>query len=76
MAKTKESKTAKATKEQDIKSFRELGVDELKKQLLVFSKDQFKLRMQKGAGQLTKPHLVKQVRRSIAKIKTVLTEKK
>jgi large subunit ribosomal protein L29 len=69
-------KTSKVVPEHDTKNFRQLSVDELKKKLLVFSKDQFKLRMQKGAGQLTKPHLVKQVRRSIAKIKTVLTEKK
>jgi large subunit ribosomal protein L29 len=69
-------KVSKVVPEHNTESFRQLSVDELKKKLLVFSKDQFKLRMQKGAGQLIKPHLVKQIRRSIAKIKTVLTEKK
>ena len=56
-------------------SFRQLTMDELREQLLVFSKDQFKLRMQKGAGETIKPHLVKRVRRSIARIKTELTAK-
>jgi large subunit ribosomal protein L29 len=31
--------------------------------------------MQQATGQLAKPHLVKQVRRNIARIKTVLNEK-
>jgi large subunit ribosomal protein L16 len=37
--------------------------------------EQFNLRMQQATGQLAKPHLVKQVRRNIARIKTVLNEK-
>ena len=37
--------------------------------------EQFKLRMQAATGQLQQTHQLKQVRRSIAQIKTVLTEK-
>jgi large subunit ribosomal protein L29 len=38
-------------------------------------KEQFNLRMQKATGQLTKNHLMRQVRRNVARIETVLTQK-
>ncbi|MEH6625064.1 MAG: 50S ribosomal protein L29 [Motiliproteus sp.] len=54
---------------------REKSVDELNQELLDLFKDQFNLRMQKSSGQLTQSHLLGQVRRDIARIKTVLNEK-
>ncbi len=54
---------------------REKDVDGLKAELLDLLKEQFKLRMQKGSGQLSQPHRMKQVRRDIARVKTVLVEK-
>ena len=48
---------------------------ELKAELLENLKEQFKLRMQKAAGQLSRPSEVKRVRRQIARIKTVLAQK-
>jgi len=54
---------------------REKSVDELNKELIALLEEQFKLRMQKGTGQLARPHQMKNVRRSIARVKTVLTEK-
>jgi large subunit ribosomal protein L29 len=54
---------------------REKTVDELKVQLQELSKDQFNQRMQLGAGQLAQVHLVGEVRRNIARIKTIITEK-
>ena len=51
------------------------SVDELKQELLELRKEQFNLRMQKGMGEAPKPHLHKRVRRDIARIKTILTEK-
>lgn len=48
--------------------------DELMASLLELSREQFNLRMQKGTGQLAKSSQVKQVRRDIARINTVLTE--
>jgi len=54
---------------------REKSVEELNAQLLELLHDQFKLRMQKATGQLTQNHLLKQVRRDVARVKTVLTEK-
>lgn len=49
--------------------------EELKAELLGLLKEQFNLRMQKGSGQLSRPHQMKQVRRDIARIKTVMVEK-
>lgn len=36
--------------------------------------EQFKLRMQKATGQLTKTHLTRNVRRNIARVKTLLSQ--
>ena len=48
--------------------------DELMTNLLELTREQFNLRMQKGTGQLVRSSQVKQVRRDIARINTVLTE--
>ncbi|WIY51506.1 50S ribosomal protein L29 [Devosia sp. YIM 151766] len=49
--------------------------DELKDQLVDLKKEQFNLRFQRATQQLEKPARVKEVRRDIARIKTILTEK-
>jgi large subunit ribosomal protein L29 len=54
---------------------RQKSVDELNTQLLELLREQFKLRMQKSTGQLTQTHQIQQVRRDIARVKTLLTEK-
>ena len=54
---------------------REKNVDELNKELIALLEEQFKLRMQKGTGQLARPHQMKDVRRNIARVKTILREK-
>ncbi|MBN3564609.1 50S ribosomal protein L29 [Aliamphritea spongicola] len=54
---------------------REQSVEELQQTLLGLLKDQFNLRMQKATGQLTQNHMLGQVRRDIARAKTVLNEK-
>jgi len=48
--------------------------DELATALIELSREQFNLRMQKGSGQLAKSSQVKQIRRDIARINTVLSE--
>lgn len=48
--------------------------DELKALLLDLSKESFNLRMQKATRQLTKSHQIKNVRRDMARIHTLLTE--
>ena len=46
--------------------------DELKSQLVDLKKEQFNLRFQRATQQLEKPSRVKEVRRDIARIKTIL----
>ncbi len=45
--------------------------DQLNDQLAQLKKEQFNLRFQAATGQLEKPHRVHEVRRSIARIKTL-----
>jgi len=54
---------------------RDKSVEDLNNQLVELLREQFNLSMQKGTGQLAKPHLISEVRRNIARVKTVLTEK-
>lgn len=51
------------------------SVDELKVELMALLKQQFNLRLRKTTGQLNQSHLLRQVRRDIARIKTVMTQK-
>ncbi|MDD4915042.1 MAG: 50S ribosomal protein L29 [Methylococcales bacterium] len=48
--------------------------DELVTSLFELTREQFNLRMQKGTGQLAKSSQIRQVRRDIARINTVLSE--
>ena len=54
---------------------RQKSAGELKEQLLDLLREQFNLRMQRASGQLSKPHLLRLVRRNIATVKTVINEK-
>jgi len=47
---------------------------ELSEELLSLRKEQFNLRMQQASGQLARPHEHKRVRRSIARVKTIINE--
>lgn len=58
------------------KDLREKDEAGLKEELLNIRKEQFNLRMQQGAGEMSKPHLFKNARRDIARVKTILAEKK
>jgi large subunit ribosomal protein L29 len=49
--------------------------EELVKELEELSKELFNLRMQKGVGQIAKPHAFRIARRKIARIKTILNER-
>jgi large subunit ribosomal protein L29 len=55
---------------------REKNQAELTNALHDLLKEQFNLRMQRGTGQFSRPHLMKDVRRNIARIKTVMSEKR
>lgn len=56
------------------RELRTKSTEVLHEQLEGLLREQFNLRMQRGAGQLTRPSLMRAVRREIARIKTVLTE--
>jgi large subunit ribosomal protein L29 len=49
---------------------------ELRAALHDLHKEQFNLRMQRGTGQFSRPHLMKDVRRNIARVKTVINQKR
>ena len=51
------------------------SADELNDQLLALKKEQFNLRFQRASGQLENTARVGQVRRDIARIKTILGER-
>jgi len=55
---------------------RDKSADELQKELLRLRKEQFQLRMQKASGQLGQTHLLTEARKDIARVKTVMQEKR
>jgi large subunit ribosomal protein L29 len=57
-----------------IKELKEMSVDELKHKEAELVDQLFKLRFQKSLGQLDSPMKVKNVRRDIARIKTLLNQ--
>ena len=54
---------------------RDKSVEELQAQLRDLYKDQFNNRMQSAISQLGQVHLLKAVRRDIARVKTIIAEK-
>ena len=54
---------------------RELAPNELSSRKKELRQEIFHLRLQQQAGQLEKPHLLRSLRREIARIETVLTVK-
>jgi large subunit ribosomal protein L29 len=57
------------------RELREKSVAELRDELLTLRREQFNLNMAKATGQLAQTHLLAQVRRDIARIKTVIAQK-
>jgi large subunit ribosomal protein L29 len=51
------------------------SVEELDTELLNLLREQFNLRMQASTGQLEKTDQIRKVRRTIARVKTILTQK-
>ena len=54
---------------------RDKQTEELFEELLKLRKEQFGLRMQDVSGQLGQYHLLKQVKKDIARVKTIIVEK-
>ena len=58
-----------------VKQIRELTNDELTQKIKELKNELFNLRFQAATGQLDNPMRIRQVRKTIARVKTVLTEK-
>jgi large subunit ribosomal protein L29 len=58
-----------------IDEVRGLTPDQMAETLINLKKEQFNLRFQKATGQIEKTHRVDQVRKDIARIKTILRTK-
>ena len=54
---------------------RDLSVEELEAKKIELLQSQFQMRMNKSMGQLEQTHELKSVRRDIARINTILTQK-
>lgn len=57
-----------------VSELKEKGVDGIQAHINDLLKEQFELRMSKSTGQLTQTHRFRQVRRDIARAKTVLKQ--
>lgn len=57
-----------------LKGLKAKSVAELNEELASLRREQFNLRMQGATGQLTQHHRVREVRRNIARVKTVLQQ--
>ncbi|MBL6852304.1 MAG: 50S ribosomal protein L29 [Alphaproteobacteria bacterium] len=78
MATKKKTKAVKNTAKTSSKAdeFRGKTPDELGTELTKLKKESFNLRFQRANGQLEKTNRVRQVRRTIARIETILTEQR
>ena len=60
----------------NVNELRSKNDGELQQSLYDLLKEQFNLRMQKGTGQIARPDQLRTVRRNIARVKTVMSERK
>lgn len=59
----------------DAKELREKSADQLKDDLLALKKEAFNLRFQQAGGTLENTAQMRKVRRSVARVQTILNEK-
>jgi large subunit ribosomal protein L29 len=59
-----------------VAEIRELGVDELRSREKDLDDQIFRMRIQKSMGQLEAPARVRELRRDLARVKTILREKR
>ncbi|MBC2603282.1 50S ribosomal protein L29 [Puniceicoccus vermicola] len=58
------------------KEARELSVAEIEKKIRDSRTELVNLRLRKQTGQVEKPHLLREIRRDLARLQTILNEKK
>ncbi|MDP1557866.1 MAG: 50S ribosomal protein L29 [Nitrosomonas sp.] len=54
---------------------RAMGATELQKELLIMLRTQFGLRMQKATQQLSNTNQLRNIRKDISRVRTIITEK-
>ncbi len=59
-----------------IDDLKQASDDQLQQQLTDLKREQFNLRFQKATGQLEKTSRIRQVRRNIARVKTIAAQKR
>ena len=59
-----------------VAEFRDLAADELRQRVKELDDQLFRLRIQKSMGQLEAPGKIKGMRRDLARVKTVLRQKR
>ena len=59
----------------NIAELKDKSIEELNSTLIKLREDQFKFSMQKSTGQLGQTHLLKDNKKAIARVKTLLTQK-
>lgn len=65
-----------ADKNLKVEELRQLSDDQLADQLLTLKKEQFNLRFQNATGQLQSTARIREVRRAVARLKTMQAERK
>ncbi len=60
----------------DAKELREKSITDLQTEKQSLLREQFNLRMQRATGQLNQTHRFKQIRREVARINTIMNEKR
>ncbi len=60
----------------EMNDIRKLTTEEITKKISDNKKELFDLRLKQATGNLDKPHQIKKLRKEIARLKTVLNEKK
>lgn len=59
----------------NVKEIREMSNEELLKTIEEYKEELFDLRFQRATGQIENPMRIRELKKSIARIKTVLTER-
>jgi large subunit ribosomal protein L29 len=59
----------------DAKELRAKNAKELREELMALRQEQFNLAMQQASGQLPRGHQIRNARKNIARVKTVLAER-
>jgi len=58
-----------------VKEIRELSTEEINKKLVEMKQELFNLRFQQATGSLEKPSRIRELRHTVARMKTVLKER-